>query len=357
MKILYISPENTVGTLSTWKNFHLSQGNECEFITFYKTPNDFDSGICLNLPFISSHRLYRNMRSLHYKINSKLKNEYSSKEGYPPVWEPNSFFEKIYFSIRDFIWSMKINPIIKKHNLFDYDVYHFEWGLDFYRNCGFSSKIKALNKKIICTYHGQDMRTRGVLKNLNQISDLNLTSELDLIDKHPNLNYMFLPINIAPGLRLKKTSDKIKICHSPTNRYYKGSQIVINACKKLSEKNKNVEFILIENMPNNNVIEIKKTCDILVDQIGDSGGWGYGMNSVEAMGLGLCCMTQMNNQCNQFFKNHPFLNINETNLTQQLEYLISNPEIIDNNRSGFLVDYPDIDMFTKKILNRAKSYI
>ena len=75
MKILYISPENTVGTLSTWKNFHLSQGNECDFITFYKTPNDFDSGICLNLPFISSHRLYRKMRSVHYKINSELKNE------------------------------------------------------------------------------------------------------------------------------------------------------------------------------------------------------------------------------------------------------------------------------------------
>jgi len=32
MRILYISPENTVGTLSTWKNFHISQGNTCEFI-------------------------------------------------------------------------------------------------------------------------------------------------------------------------------------------------------------------------------------------------------------------------------------------------------------------------------------
>ena len=46
---------------------------------------------------------------------------------------------------------------------------------------------------------------------------------------------------------------------------------------------------------------IKKTCDILIDQIGDSGGWGYGMNSIEAMALGLCCMTQMNDRCNKFF--------------------------------------------------------
>ena len=51
--------------------------------------------------------------------------------------------------------------------------------------------------------------------------------------------------------------------------------------------------------------EIKKTCDILIDQIGDSGGWGYGMNSVESMKLGLCCMSEMNAACNKFFKDNP----------------------------------------------------
>ena len=52
MKILYISPENTVGTLSTWKKFHESKNNQCDFITFYKTANNFDAGMCLNLPLI-----------------------------------------------------------------------------------------------------------------------------------------------------------------------------------------------------------------------------------------------------------------------------------------------------------------
>lgn len=333
MKILYISPENTVGTLSTWKDFHRSQGNDCDFITFYKTPNNFDSGLCLNLPFISSNQLYRNIRSAHYKINSESKNEYSPKSGYPPTWQPNSVLEKIYFPLRDFIWSFKIEPAIKKYNLLNYDIYHFEWGLDFYRNCGFSKKLKSKNKKIICTYHGQDMRTRGVLKKLDTLSNLNLTSELDLLSKHPNLNYMFLPINVSPNLKLKKTSDKIKICHSPTNRYYKGSNKIINHCKEIAKKNKNVEFVLIENMAHDKVIEIKKTCDILIDQIGDSGGWGYGMNSIEAMALGLCCMTQMNDTCNKFFKNHPFININETNLIKKLDHLISNPIIIDEYKN------------------------
>ena len=86
MKILYISPENTVGTLSTWKNFHLSKGNQCDFITFYKTPNNFDSGICLNLPLISSSKLYRSLRTLHYKINKQSKSEYSPNvDGLPII--------------------------------------------------------------------------------------------------------------------------------------------------------------------------------------------------------------------------------------------------------------------------------
>ena len=35
MKILYISPENTVGTLSLWKRAHAELGNHCRYITYY----------------------------------------------------------------------------------------------------------------------------------------------------------------------------------------------------------------------------------------------------------------------------------------------------------------------------------
>jgi len=329
MKILYISPENTVGTLSTWKKFHSSNGNECDFITFYKTPNNFDSGICLNLPLISSNKLYTAIRAQYYKLNSAYKNEYSSKSGCPPTWKPNSYFERGYFLMRDFLWSFKVEKAIKELNLLDYDIYHFEWGLDFYRNCYFVERLKELNKKIICTYHGQDMRTRGVIKKIDSLSDLNLSSELDLLYKHPKLNYMFLPISVPSDISLRLTKKNIKICHSPTDRYYKGSNKIIDVCKKIEKENHHVEFVLIENMPHNEVMQIKKTCDILIDQIGDSGGWGYGMNSIESMALGLCCMTQMNSECNSFFKEHPFININKENLERKITNLISNPLVID----------------------------
>jgi hypothetical protein len=71
---------------------------------------------------------------------------------------------------------------------------HFEWGLDLYRDCRFAKEISKKNKPIICTYHGQDMRTRGVIKDLNQISSLNfneLTSTfLISIQK---IEYLFFP--------------------------------------------------------------------------------------------------------------------------------------------------------------------
>ena len=326
MKILYISPINTVGTLDLWKKFHESKGHECEYITFFNSPLDVDNGICLDLPFVAHSASSITLRKIYYKLIRGSQGEYEPKEGYPPTWESSNLIESLYFHLRDWIWSLKIEPLIKQRNLESYDIYHFEWGLDFYRNSQFAQRLK--NKKIICTYHGQDLRTRGVVPSLDKISDLNLTSELDLLSKHPNLNYLFLPIDTSKYQPIPKTSQAIKICHSPTNRYYKGSDDIIEACNKIASENSHVEFILIENKSQNETIQIKSSCDILIDQIYNRGGWGYGMSSVEAMAMGLCCATELNTEYEKFIPNHPFVNINKNNIYDKLNALINNPEHI-----------------------------
>ena len=68
MKILYISPINTVGTLDLWKKFHESKGNKCEYITLFKSPLSVDNGICLNLPFIAHSKLSVGARRTYYKM-------------------------------------------------------------------------------------------------------------------------------------------------------------------------------------------------------------------------------------------------------------------------------------------------
>ena len=51
MKILYISPENTVGTLSLWKKEHISNNHICRTVTFFRSPKGFKDDVCLELQF------------------------------------------------------------------------------------------------------------------------------------------------------------------------------------------------------------------------------------------------------------------------------------------------------------------
>jgi len=344
LKILYISPENSVGTLNLWKQAHEARGNECTFITLFPSKHKYDPGICLNLPLIKTSPWYMQSRHRYYQLVRDGAGDYQEREGYPPVWKPNSKLECWYFQFRDWIWHFKIEPTIEKYNLLDYDIYHFEWGLDLYRNSRFAKKIAELGKPIICTYHGQDMRTRGVIPEMDRLSQLNLTSELDLLKKHPNLKYLFLPYDTRQHKQQKKINKPIKICHSPTNRYYKGSETIISICMELARR-ADVEFVLIENKPYEETQEIKQSCDILIDQIYNRGGWGYGMNSIEAMSMGLCCVTELVQEYKDFIPDHPFVDVTYDTLRETLEKLIDNPKQVLNYKEKsyeWIVKYHDL---------------
>lgn len=332
MKILYIAPENTVGTLTLWKQAHEAKGNECAFITLYPTKHGYDPGICLNLPLVTASPWYMQIRHRYYQLSRGGAGDYQEKEGYPPVWEPSSFLEMKYFQFRDWLWGFHIEPAIEKYGLLNYDIVHLDWGLEFYRDGRFVQKLVEAGIPIVCTYNGQDLRTRGVIPTIDQVSSLNVTSELDLLKKHPDINYLFLPFDTKqhnPTIRMNKA---VRICHCPTNRYYKGSETIIPICEELAEKN-NIEFVLIENMPHAETQKLKQSCDILIDQVHNRGGWGYGMNSVEALSMGLCCVTELVQEYVEFIPNHPFVNVNGSNLKKELEALIANQDKIIEHRT------------------------
>ena len=324
MKILYISPENTVGILNTWKQGHIESGHECRYITFYKSKYHYKEDICLNLPYISSHNFYTYNRNLLYTVFNFFQS--NSQINIPKVKKEN-LIESIYFKYRDKLWENNINQAIEKYKLYDFDIYHFEWGLDFFRDCRFVKELVKKNKKIICHYHGEDLRTRGVIEPINSLSHLNLTNEIDLLTLHSKIEYLFLPYNIDNIKPRQKFNDKIRICHATSNRYFKGSEQIISDCNQLANE-MNIDFVLIENMAHNEALELKATCDINIDQIGNYGGIGYGMNSIEAMAQGLCCLTEINITANHFLKDHPFININQSNLYSVLKELILNKEKI-----------------------------
>ena len=292
-------------------------------------------------------------RHKYYEIFRGGLGDYQERNGYPPIWEPNSLLERAYFKFRDWIWSFYIEKAIRDYNLFNYDIYHFEWGLDFYRDCRFAKELSKRNKPIICTYHGQDMRTRGVIKELDQISDLNLTSEVDLLTKHPSIEYLFLPYNTTHYEINKSISDPIKVCHSPTNRYYKGSEDIIKVCNEL-EREGVIQFLLIEKQTQEEVIRIKETCDIYIDQIHNRGGWGYGMSSIESLSMGLVCMTEMIDKYRNFIPDHPFIEINKSTLKKKITQLSKNKEILMQKKiesKEWVKKYHDIESVCSSLYN------
>ena len=337
--------------MTLWKKAHERNGNQCDFITFYKNPKQHDAGICLNLPMISTNPWYLKLRHQYYKIFRGNYGDYKEKKGYPPIWMPHSKIEKSYFTFRDWVWKYYIDPAINKYNLFDYDIYHFEWGLDFYRDCRFAKKLSKAGKPIICTYHGQDMRTRGVIKEMDKISNLNLTSELDLLKKHPQINYLFLPYDTGPYQREHTISSPLRVCHSPTNRYYKGSDDIIKICNNL-DKNGFIEFILIEGKTQEEVKNIKRYCDIYIDQIHNRGGWGYGMSSVEALSMGLVCMTELVREYQDFIPDHPFINVTKENLKEKILQLTNNQKLLKNKKiesRDWAIKYHDISNVSQSL--------
>ncbi len=324
MKILYISPENTVGTLQYWKKAHEANGHECRYVTFFPSSSGYEEDICLNLPFISSKSSYIKWR-LWFVRNVEKKEPWKDIGGNPPVWNPPAWQKKL-FRLRELFWKLKINRAIKKYKLDDFDIIHFEWGTDFYRNGEFAKKMKKQGKKIVCHYHGQDMRNRGVIPAMDELSDLNLTNELDLTFRHPNIKYLFLPYDVRAYSPKTKLNNQITICHATTNRKVKGSDKIIEVCEKL-KKTHNIKFIFIENIPHENVLELKSQADIYIDQITDHAP-GYGMNSLESLSMGVASVTYMNHDFEKFVPNHPFINADISNLEEKLIELIENRELL-----------------------------
>lgn len=324
LKILYISPENTVGTLSYWQKAHELNGNHCRFVTFFKNAVGYEDDILLNLPLVAAKPWYIKSRLVFRRVaDGKAPNK--DIGGNPPIWDPPQWQKKM-FALREKLWSPKIEQAIKEYNLEDFDVYHFEWGTDFYRDARFAKKMKASGKKIVCHYHGQDMRTRGVIPAMDQIADLNLTNELDLTYRHPNIRYLFLPYDVLSFHVRDNINDPITICHATTNREVKGSNRIIEVCSEL-KKSHGIRFIFIENTPHSKVLELKRQADIYIDQIGAL-TWGYGMNSLEALSMGLVCVTSLNETYESFIPDHPFVNANGENLKEKLTELIEQKELL-----------------------------
>jgi len=320
VKVIYVAPEHVSGGFSLFASGHRSRGNECRWTTFFRSEFDFPEDICFNLLGMPNRGWGRWLRRI--VKHSAGQAEVIDLPDTLPVWQPGSAFEYLLFRLRDAINAPRIRRAIERWNLNEFDIYHFEQGIDPFRDGRWVRELAARGKGIVCFYHGTDIRNRGIIPAVHKASALNMTSEIDLLDRLPGMRYLYLPIDTEELHPHPRPEDgRIRICHAARNRMLKGSDLIEEVVCRLAERYP-VDWVMIENMTHKRAIEVKAGCDIFVDQVTDRGGWGYGASSVEALALGLPTLTRINTQVADFLCEHPFIPATPETLEAELTGLI-----------------------------------
>ena len=353
-KILHIAPQNYAGVPYDFYKMHCECGDKSHLITFHKNPLNFTEDICLELPLpnFSLAKIWR---------RKKMELMETNKSFSTPIFQPKNFLERFYFQINDLKKSSLIEETIEKFKVNDFDIIHYDSGLDFFRDSRQAIKWKKMGKKIVCCYYGSDLRIRGLIKELDAISDLNITSEYDHLSLKKDLEYIFYPYNPKElPERKKNESDRIKIVHSPTNRKYKGTELILAVIDKIRSERK-IEFILLENMNRAKVLEIKSECDICIDQVGGTmGGTGYGKAGIETLAMGIPTITNMTKKYEEWLPENPFVVAsNGDELYDRLSSLISDEKMrndFGDRGKNWVKKYHGYENVNKRLYELYKKY-
>jgi glycosyltransferase involved in cell wall biosynthesis len=318
MKILYISAEHVSGTLSLFKEEHLRRGDECRFVTFWHSRWDFPDDICLNLPFMPNRAWIRGMRHVTNSISGGGTDR--SPDSAAAFWNPGWIGRSMH-ALRDaYLWP-KIKRAIDENGLDSFDIIHLDGGLDFTRDVRFASDAFRRGKHIVAYYHGSDMRTRGIVRPVDEIAGLRLTCEWDLIELDSRLRYLYLPFKVAEiSEKEYRFHTPIRIAHASRNPF-KGTEFVQQAVAALATRYP-VELVLLRDMSHSEALRRKAECDIFVDQLTNAGGWGYGMSSVEAFAMGMPVVTNIPPPMLGRIRDHPFVLADSDTVYAALEELI-----------------------------------
>ncbi len=323
MKVLHVAPLNVAGVPYNMVEMQRRFGAEARLVTLHRNVFTFPEDISLNLP-LPRNRLAQWWRTTKRKAPRLTAKIGPGLNGPARVYAPRNILESAYFNFDDLRRQRRVEEAIECYRLDEFEIIHYDGGLDFFRDSRVAVHWKRQGKKIICHYMGSDLRIRGVVPAIDKISDLNLTNESDHLLLHPDIHFLYIPFDVSPFVVRRRENERLRIVHSPTNRAMKGTELIlpiIDAVKKVRD----IEFVLIENTRLNEVIRIKETCDIAIEQVGNYGGTGYGRNSLETLALGIPTITEMTPDYEAWLPENPFVLATPDSLYKKLLELIDSP--------------------------------
>ncbi|MFH0883311.1 MAG: glycosyltransferase [bacterium] len=329
MNLLIIAPYHVSGTLDLWQRELRRRGHECRYVTLFRNRWGFSEDISLDLPLMprAGSALIPFRRLLHRIARGPLADDTPITER-PPLWKSPGLLASSFFTLRDMIIAPRVLNAIQKNRLDGFDIIWLDQGGGFFRDARVIRRWAGMGKHLMAFYHGSDMRNRGIYPQVDRHLELRLTSEVDLLELDPRLRYLFLPVDtsaLTPDHRTPVGDGVIRIAHAARVRAFKGTDRIIEVVERLRIRHR-VELVLIENVSHIEALAMKRRCDIAVDQIADTGGWGYGMSSVEYLSLGIPTCTSMNPEMQAFLPGHPFVAVSADTLETELERLITDEE-------------------------------
>lgn len=327
MRFLHLCDQNWVGMANAFVDAHRRHGHDARLVTLCECENEFPEDICLRLPLLQGNAMHMSLKRLVSRAHAD-RPKFEARASGAPEWRPRSNVEAMLFRLReDVLWRPRIERAIRQHRLDEFDVYHLESGVEFYRDGRFLRRMKSRGKRVVCYYLGTDLRDRGMIPAIRELSDLDLTCEWDHLDLVPSLEYFFIPFDAGSFEWRAGPVDRLRIAHAPRNRAVKGTEVLLAAVERARERAP-IELDLIEGVTHAEAIRRKRQCNLLVDQVGDHGATGYGMNSLEGFALGLPCMTSMTPSLARFLEPHPFLLVTPETLEERLVELARDPSVL-----------------------------
>ncbi len=207
------------------------------------------------------------------------------------------------------------------------------------QSCADMVLLKLLGKEVVIHYHGTDIRGKGQPWQHKILADKVFVSTPDLLQWVPSATWVPNCTSWHGLSKIDRDDDRIIIGHAPTNRLYKGTKYFLCAMNQLKKKYTNVDYLLIENKPHKEAMQLLQTCDIVVDSVGfydeRQVGW-YGVLTNEAQQMGIPCCTWIKPELEHFLDlPSGIVNITAENITQKLEELIVDKNLrIELGRQG-----------------------
>ena len=248
-------------------------------------------------------------------------------EGPPLKIRPGTPGQRIWRGAKDWHLKKLIPGLVKKYRMDTYDIVHYHGGRDYTWNADLAKHLHQKGARIGCVYHGTDLRVEGVIPELDKLSTLNLTSEHDLINSHPNIYWLPLPFDHQPFPRKSKWNHPIRIVHAPSDRYNKGTDYILPIMERLSRQYQ-FEFVLVEGKTQQETRNIKLDCELCIDQVGNRAGSGFGISSLECFAMGVACISDFTPEVEALMPDHPFYLASPQTLADCLENILQKPELL-----------------------------